>query len=68
VAAQGEVVAGGPGVKRQQQPPDMKKLVAMIPWEMHERLREFAERHDRTPSAEVRRAIRQYLDREQEAA
>jgi predicted transcriptional regulator len=55
-------------VKRQQQQPDMKKLVAMIPWEMHERLREFAERHDRTPSAEVRRAIRQYLDREQEAA
>jgi len=46
----------------------MEKLVAMVPAELKRRLEEFAERHDRTASAEVRRAIRQYLDEEKDAA
>ena len=58
----------GRGVKSQASTSEMRKLVAMVPVDLHERLKEFAERHDRTPSAEVRRAIRQYLDEERDAA
>lgn len=44
-------------------------LSAYIPRELHERMWEIARSHDRTLSAEVRRALRRYLtEMEQENA
>lgn len=44
------------------------KLVALVPVELLQRLKDVAEKHDRTISAEVRRAIRAYLDEDERAA
>jgi hypothetical protein len=61
VVAEGSDLAGGEVVKGDE-PTGMQRIAAMVPADLAERLERYAELHDRTLSAEVRRAIRQYLD------